>query len=295
MNYQVTHRTKYDYGDPVSVAHHIARITPRSLPGQGCLSHSIEIHPPAALVHERVDYFGNLVRFFSLQQSHDSLTVTARSVVTVEPVEAPELASSVAWAEARRGFLEDEWPADLRAHEFAFPSPLVPKDPELGDYASACFEGDKPFLECVRDLNSRIHADFVYDPRATHVATPLAEVWKERRGVCQDFAHLEIACLRALGIAARYVSGYLETVPPPGKPRLTGADASHAWISVFCPGSGWCDFDPTNDLIPSTRHITVAWGRDFSDVSPLHGVILGGSIQVLKVNVDVAPTAPNVV
>ena len=142
------------------------------------------------------------------------------------------------------------------------------------------------------DLNSRIHRDFTYAPLATTVATPLMEVWEKRRGVCQDFAHLEIACLRSLGIPARYVSGYLETIPPPGQARLVGADASHAWLSFFCPGAGWTDVDPTNNLVPSTRHITLAWGRDFSDVSPIRGVILGGNIQVLKVSVDVAPLEP---
>ncbi len=262
------------------------------MPGQECLSHSIEITPTAALIHDRVDYFGNHVRFFSLQQSHESLVVAALSEVRVEPPARPPLAESISWLEAQQAFTEEDWKLDPHLQEFIYSSPSAPRTAEMAQYAEESFAPDRPLLECVADLTARIHEEFIYDPRATNIATPLEEVWKERRGVCQDFAHLEIACLRSLGIPARYVSGYLETTPPPGKPRLIGADASHAWLSVYCPGRDWCDFDPTNNLVPSSRHITLAWGRDFTDVSPLRGVILGGNVQVLKVSVDVAPAEP---
>jgi transglutaminase-like putative cysteine protease len=289
VKYQLTHSTSYDYGDSVSVSHHVARVTPRSLPLQDCHSHQIEISPSASLLREHVDHFGNRFHFFSLQTPHTAFTLTARSIVEVRPGEIPESGSSPLWSEVKLGFLEENWSEETSVLEFIYASPLVPRSLEMAAYASDSFNDDVPFLECLLALTGRIHADFAYDPRATTVATPLTEVWKTRRGVCQDFAHLELACLRSLGIPARYVSGYVETVPPPGVERLTGADASHAWLSVFCPTIGWIDLDPTNNVIPSTRHIVTAWGRDFSDVSPLRGVILGGSIQVLKVSVDVAP------
>ena len=289
MKYQLTHTTSYDYGDSVSVSHHVARVTPRSLPLQDCHSHQIEISPLASLLQAHVDHFGNRFHFFSLQTPHTAFTLTAKSIVEVHPREIPDRGSSPLWGEVKLGFLEENWSDETSVLEFIYPSPLVPRSLEMAAYASESFHDDSPFLECLLALTARIHADFAYDPRATTVATPLTEVWKTRRGVCQDFAHLQLACLRSLGIPARYVSGYVETVPPPGVERLTGSDASHAWLSVFCPTRGWVDLDPTNNLIPSTRHIVTAWGRDFSDVSPLRGVILGGSVQVLKVSVDVAP------
>jgi transglutaminase-like putative cysteine protease len=177
----------------------------------------------------------------------------------------------------------------LDASEFLYDSPLIKGDDDFADYARPSFPKNRPILEAVLDLTGRLHKDFKFDPKATTIATPLEEVFKNRRGVCQDFAHLEIACLRSLGLPARYVSGYLETDPPPGKPRLTGADASHAWVSFYCHGIGWLDIDPTNNLIPGTRHITVACGRDYSDVSPVRGVILGTGDHKLKVSVDVVP------
>ena len=168
-------------------------------------------------------------------------------------------------------------------------SPFVAVRPAFREYAEPSFLPGRPLLEAVADLNERIYREFKYDPHFTTVATPLDEVLSERRGVCQDFAHLAIACLRSLGLAARYVSGYILTVPPPGRPRLVGADASHAWLSVFVPGLGWADFDPTNDLLPDLQHVTLAWGRDFSDISPLRGVILGGGEQKIDVRVTVEP------
>jgi transglutaminase-like putative cysteine protease len=177
----------------------------------------------------------------------------------------------------------------MAAREFIYPSPKIKSQADFANYATPSFSRDRPVLEAVLHLTDRIHREFKFDPKATSVATPLEDVLKSRRGVCQDFAQLEIGFLRSMGIPARYVSGYLETDPPPGRPKLAGADASHAWISFFCPGTGWIDVDPTNNLLPSHRHITVAWGRDYSDVSPIRGVILGSGEHSLKVAVDVIP------
>ena len=290
MKYNITHITCYDYGAPVSVSHHVARLTPRSLPFQKCHSHELKISPSASVLRKHTDHFGNQFRFFSLQTPHDTLEITSSSLVEVWAGDMPDASITPAWRDVRNDFLEEIWSEDPGFQEFIYPSPFVPKNSEMAGYAAESFHPDQPFLECVLGLTGRIHSDFSYDPRATTVATPITDVWKTRRGVCQDFAHLQIACLRSLGIPARYVSGYIETLPAPGSARLAGADASHAWLSVFCPKFGWVDLDPTNNLIPSTRHITVAWGRDFADVSPVRGVILGGHIQVLKVSVDVVPT-----
>ena len=227
MKYQLTHTTAYDYGDPVSVSHHVARVTPRSLPLQDCHSHQIDISPSASLLREHVDHFGNGFHFFSLQTPHTCFTLTARSMVEVRARENLEPHSTPLWRDVKAGFLEENWSDETSVLEFIYASPLVPRNLEMAAYALESFNDDLPFLECLLALTARIHADFAYDPRATTVATPLAEVWKTRRGVCQDFAHLELACLRSLGIPARYVSGYLETMPPPGAERLTGADASH--------------------------------------------------------------------
>ncbi len=179
--------------------------------------------------------------------------------------------------------------AERDAYSFVFDSPYVPRDEALADYAAPSFPPGRPLLAAVFDLTTRIHREFRYDPRATTVATPMRKVLARRAGVCQDFAHLQLGCLRALGLAARYVSGYLVTEPPPGKARLVGADASHAWLSVFCPAWGWIDCDPTNDQVPGDRHVTLAWGRDYDDVCPVRGIVLGGGRSTLKVSVDVVP------
>jgi transglutaminase-like putative cysteine protease len=182
---------------------------------------------------------------------------------------------------------KDRGPAGLDAYQFCFESSRIRLHRTFGDYARQSLTPARPLREALLDLTERIHRDFQFQSKVTHVGTTVEEVFEKRRGVCQDFAHLEIACLRSLGLAARYISGYLRTIPPSGKPRLVGADASHAWLSVYCPGSGWLDLDPTNNMVAANDHITVAWGRDYSDVSPLHGLILGGGLQALKVAVDV--------
>lgn len=291
MLYDITHRTTYGYGSDVSVSHHLAHLHPRPLPGQQLDDFQLLVEPAPVVSTEHVDYYGNTTTFFSIGSPHDSLTVTARSRVRVTAPALPGFADTIAWQLVRDRCASDVLSPDSEVGEFRFESPNIARRGIFADYAALSFRQDRPLLEAIVDLNARIFQDFTFDPRATSVATPVDEVFKKRRGVCQDFAHLAIACLRSLGLPARYVSGYLETLPPPGKPRLIGADASHAWYSVWCSDHGWIDADPTNNLLPSDRHITVAWGRDFSDVSPLRGVVVGGSGHSPEVSVDVARVA----
>jgi transglutaminase-like putative cysteine protease len=291
MLYDITHRTTYGYGSDVSVSHHLAHLQPRELRSQQVTGFKLSVEPAPVVSSERVDYYGNTTNFFSIGSPHDRLVVTARSRVSVTAPLLPEASRTPAWQQVRDRCASDRLTPDSEMGEFRFDSPNIVRRQILADYTAASFTKDRPLIDAVVDFNARIFRDFKFDPRATTVATPVEEVFKKRRGVCQDFAHLAIACLRSLGLPARYVSGYLETLPPPGKPRLIGADASHAWFSVWCSGFGWIDADPTNNVLPGDRHITVAWGRDFSDVSPLRGLVVGGSGHSLGVSVDVARVA----
>jgi transglutaminase-like putative cysteine protease len=287
--YRVRHRTTYDYEDPVSVSHHVVRLTPRSLSAQTCWESYVAIIPTPPVTTAHFDYFGNSLTFFTLQEPHDCLIVEAKSNLEVNAASLPDFAASPPW-EAVRESLDGAAAEDvLSAWQFVFDSRRIRSNPELADYARDSFPAGRPLLAAILDLTRRIHQDFRFDKEATEVATPVQTFFEKRRGVCQDFAHLQIACLRSLGLPARYVSGYLRTMPPPGRPRLVGADASHAWCSAWCPGSGWVDFDPTNNCVPSDGHITVAWGRDYSDVSPVYGVLLGGARHKMHVEVDVMP------
>jgi transglutaminase-like putative cysteine protease len=238
---------------------------------------------------ERIDYFGNCAVWLSFQKPHTELTITARSEVQVELGLQPDVAQSSSWEQIRQTLLTASSPQTLAARQFSFDSPYIRHSPELADYAQASFPAGRPFLQCAMDLTERIHSDFEFLPGSTTVGTPVLDVLHNRRGVCQDFAHLQIGCLRSLGLPARYVSGYIATTPPAGQPRLTGADASHAWVSVFEPDFGWIDFDPTNGLMPTDSHITVAWARDYDDLGPVKGILIGGRRQRLAVSVDVAP------
>lgn len=282
VQYEVVHTTKYDYSQSVAVSHHLARLNPRALPHQQPLQHDLQIDPAPAAMTTHTDYFGNSVTFFAMQGAHKRLTVRARSRVALQATTLPSPSDTPPWET-----VADRTALPLEALEFLFDAALIPPSADLIAYARAAFPPGRPLLEAVLELTRRIHEEFAFDPTATTVKTPLDEVFTSRRGVCQDFARLEIACLRSLGLPARYVSGYLETVPPPGRARLLGADASHAWLAVYCPEAGWIHVDPTNNLLPSGTHITVAWGRDYNDVSPIHGVILGGGTHTLRVNVDV--------
>jgi transglutaminase-like putative cysteine protease len=289
MIYRVCHKTTYDYEDAVSVSHHLVRLTPRNLPGQVCRVTEISIVPVPAVTSTHNDYFGNIQTFFTLQEPHNSLIVEASSELEVHANKEPDFSASPPWETVVESLRDDHSDQGLDAYQFVFGSQRVSASRELADYARKAFTPKRPLLEASRELMREIHEDFTFDAKATEVTTPVQSFFKNRRGVCQDFAHLQIACMRSLGLPARYISGYLRTLPPPGQPRLVGADASHTWCSVWAPAAGWVDFDPTNNCLPTDGHITVAWGRDYSDVSPIHGVLLGGAKHTLEVGVDVVP------
>ena len=291
MNYRVSHTTKYCYAEPASVCHNELRLVPRDRPGQTTLRAQLLVEPTPSTLRSDVDYFGNAVTFLTLQEPHAELTITAMSHVDVGPVPVPDSRTSSAWDVVVERVRAADAPDLLAAAEFVFESPQVHLDDALRAFAAPSFPAGRPLVEAVLDLTHRIHAEFAYDPEATTVATPVATVLAERRGVCQDFAHLEIGCLRALGLAARYVSGYIQTLPRDAPERLVGADASHAWLAVYVPDHGWVDLDPTNDQVPSGRHVTLAWGRDYGDVAPIKGVVLGGGEHTMHVAVDVTPLA----
>ena len=287
MNYSITHRTLYEYAAPVTVSHHVTRLEPRALNTQECEDFSLTIFPEPTLRKSRPDYFGNRLCFFAIQEIHSRLEIVTHSRVTVTARRLPAAGTTVAWEQVVNLFRDPVSPEVVEPYQFVFDSPQVRASFELADYALASFAPETPLLVGAADLTRRIFEDFKYDPKATTVATPLEEVWLKRRGVCQDFAHLGIACLRSLGLPARYVSGYLRTRPAEGQPRLVGADASHAWFRIFCPGVGWVDFDPTNNVQPGEEHILLAYGRDFDDVSPVAGILTGGGAHDVKVSVDV--------
>lgn len=287
MNYAITHRTTYEYAAPVAVSHHVARLEPRQTTAQTPGTFSLKISPQPVVRKARADYFGNHLCFFSVQETHRRLDIVASSKVEVRHQEPSPPDQSPSWEEVGNLFRDPVAPEVIAPYQFVFDSPHVRALRELSDYARESFGRGAPLLAGALDLTRRIFEDFKYDSKATTIVTPLEEVLEKRRGVCQDFAHLSIACLRSLGLPARYVSGYLRTRPPEGKERLVGADASHAWFSVFCPRNGWKDFDPTNNLQVSEEHITVAFGRDFSDVSPVAGILTGGGQHEVKVSVDV--------
>jgi transglutaminase-like putative cysteine protease len=291
MLYQITHTTTYEYSAAVTLCQNLAHLTPRETPHQHCRRTTLLIQPEPAVLGSREDYFGNQLTFFSVQEPHRKMTVTASHLVEVTPQAMPDAQQSPAWESVRERLRVNRDAATLTAYQFTFPSPHVPHVGELADYARSSFAVGRPLFDAVLDLTQQIHRDFQYDAASTTVATPVQEVFRHRRGVCQDFSHLQLACLRSLGLAARYVSGYLRTTPPAGQPHLVGADATHAWVSVFCPDVGWLDVDPTNNLQPFDKHLVLAWGRDFGDVSPVKGVILGGDQHSVKVAVDVAEVA----
>jgi transglutaminase-like putative cysteine protease len=289
MTYRIVHKTTYKYKQPVSFGTHVAYLIPRSQPHHDCMSHELIVTPVPTSLRERRDYFGNAFAFFTIQALHEELNVEAHSRVVVDGPPAAWPQRSPAWDDVVHSLPSDHSEAGFDAYQFVFDSPRVSPRSEFATYASPSFPPGRSLTEALLDLTARIHRDFHFDSKATTVRTGPEEVLRSRRGVCQDFAHLQVACLRSLGLAARYVSGYIRTYPPAGRPRLIGADASHAWVSVYCPGTGWLDVDPTNNLIPSENHVTLAWGRDYGDVSPLRGVILGGRDHELEVGVDMEP------
>ncbi len=283
MFYRAVHTTEYTYAEPVSHCQSEAWLTPRRSLRQTAIESNISVHPAPASMRTRLDYFGNSVTRFEVLEPHDKLVVTASSVVEVEP-RPLTIEFSPPWEEARAMLAAVETEETLAAFELCCESPFVALGPELAAYAGESFTPGKPLLTAVRDLMERIHREFKYEPKSTSIDTTVIEVMRQRRGVCQDFAHVMIGTLRSLGLAARYVSGYLRSGA-----NYQGAEASHAWVSVFVPGSGWVDFDPTNNVIPSDGHLTLAFGRDYGDVTPLKGVTLGGGEHTVNVEVRVRP------
>jgi transglutaminase-like putative cysteine protease len=290
--YDISHVSTFDYAQPVSVSHQLLRLQPRETERQHVTRTAIAIEPEPATRERRRDYFQNEVTYITVQEPHARLVVRASSTVEVERVQAPFLDFGPSWEEVARELRAPREAQALAASQFCYRSPFVQMDEGVFRYAITSFTPGARLVPALLELTARIHADFRYEGGVTDVWTPVAEVLRRRRGVCQDFAHLEIACLRSLGLAARYVSGYLLTKPPAGKERLIGADASHAWIAAWVPHIGWVDVDPTNNVLPSDEHISLAWGRDYGDVSPTNGVIVGGGAHTVAVAVEVAQIEP---
>ena len=282
MRYRATHTTRYRYDATVSQCQSEVRLTPRALPWQALIESRIQATPGAASTEAHKDYFGNDVTTFTILESHDRFAIVATSVVDVQPRPAP--AGDTPWEAVRDELAAHARPDTLEAFEYVFDSPFVAAAAELAAYARPSFPPGRGLLEAVADLSHRIHAEFTYQPNATNIDTPLLDALKARRGVCQDFSHVMIGALRSLHLPARYVSGYLRSGA-----EYQGAEASHAWVSVYLPGTGWIDVDPTNDMRPNTGHVTLGWGRDYGDVTPVKGIALGGGQQLVEVEVRVEP------
>ncbi|MBG9377385.1 transglutaminase family protein [Panacibacter sp. DH6] len=288
MQYQVTHTTEYEYHQPVSICHNVAKLFLRDTSDQSCRKTLIKISPEPEIKNEYTDFFGNKTLYFAIQHEHKHLRVTVTSIIDKKPGvnNAPELFTNTAWEEVQQQ-IATNGEADFSARQYVAETAITQASEQIRAYSLQSFTPGRSMLAAAKELMQRIHTDFQFVPGFTTVATPLDVVMKERKGVCQDFAHLAIACIRAVGLPARYVSGYLETLPPPGKEKLTGVDASHAWFAVYMPNQGWLDFDPTNNMIPAAQHITIGWGRDYADITPLKGVILSSGPHRLHVSVDV--------
>ncbi|MDZ8117685.1 transglutaminase family protein [Pontiella agarivorans] len=288
MMYHLRHRTTFEYSNPVTFVYNVLRLKPRTLPWQQIRSSKLTIFPEPAVLAERTDYFGNTVTFCNIEMKHDSMQILMESTVEVQPRPTSTL-KGVAWDTVRERLRGATSPEGLDAFQFCFDSEAVSRLAESEDYCRpSCKPGASAHAVAI-DLMARIHTDFIFDPTATTVSTPVEDVLKNRRGVCQDFAHLMISCLRSVGIPTRYNSGYIQTAPPPGQPRLEGADASHAWVGVYCPVNGWLDLDPTNNQIADDQFITIGWGRDYQDISPVSGVMLGGGRHQVRAEVDMIP------
>lgn len=294
LRYHVRHDTHYQYLHPVSESRHLLRLTPRALPWQQTLDHHLEIFPSPDARHGYQDAFGNLVTSVQYLTDHNELRVSSECWVDLGTRPAPRSEHAAqSWESVRnqlRYHASKARPRDeLEATAFRFASPLVPLGREFVDYGMVSFRTCRTLMHGCQDLMERIHRDFTFDPTATDISTPVARVMRQRRGVCQDFAQVMLACLRSLGLAARYISGYLLTNPPEGQERLIGADATHAWVGVFLPGYGWMEYDPTNGVQAGDAHIVLGWGRDFQDTTPMRGVLLGGGDHQLDIAVTVVP------
>jgi transglutaminase-like putative cysteine protease len=289
--YRLEHRTTYRYSEPVTLSHQQLHLTPRHLAYQRSRTHEVTITPAPTYRRERTDAFGNPVTEIAIESAHSRLEIVGRSNVEVGPREVPEADKTTAWETVREALAyRAGWRPGfeaLEATQFLFESPHARVKRDLRAYASDCFTPGRPVLDAAQALMDKIHTEFKFDSDATTTTTPVMTLFKQKRGVCQDFTHFMISCLRSTGLAARYVSGYLVTQSAPAKQRPVGAEASHAWVALFVPGNGWIELDPTNNVLPSWEHIILGWGRDFSDVTPLRGVINGGGEQTLTVKVVV--------
>ncbi len=291
MKYTISHTTTYRYADAASLSHNELYLTPRNTPFQQCTNNKIQLTPSPSAFSQRKDYYGNTVTSTTIQIPHTTLAVAAVSELiltpprTISPEKTPpwDQVKTLIWHPQKNPAILE----DLEAFQFLFPSPMIPVDELFAEWAKDLFLPGRPILEAALALTAKIYTEFAYDPQATTSTTSVETAFDIKRGVCQDFAHVEIACLRSLGLPARYVSGYLHTLPPPGKPKLVGTDASHAWLAIYIPGTGWVDLDPTNNVIPTDQHLTLTWGRDYSDVTPVKGTVLGGGQHQLSVAVDV--------
>tara|TARA_R110002167_G_scaffold58959_7_gene166972 strand:- start:3104 stop:3982 length:879 start_codon:yes stop_codon:yes gene_type:complete len=290
MRYKVTHSTKYKYAARVTHCYNLANLIPKNTSRQKCLSSKIIVLPQAIHTNKRTDYFGNQSYHFEIQTAHTELLIKSESQIDIQETSTDlNLDLGMSYADALNYYHRAPSFDVIKAKEFIMDSPMIKTSEALADYARPSFSLSRPLNSCVAELTKRIFEDFTYTPGFTTIATPLSEVLEHKRGVCQDFAHLEIACLRAMGIPAKYVSGYMETLPPPGQEKLVGADATHAWIAYFSPEEGWIEFDPTNDVRASNKHIVTAEGRDYYDVTPVKGVIFGGGKRpILEISVDVS-------
>jgi transglutaminase-like putative cysteine protease len=288
MDYSVRHRTTYRYAQEVSYSHHLVHLAPRETATQHVRAFDLLVSPDSAQRTQRTDYFDNSTEWLALNEPHTVMEIVAESRVSVFDPPAHDAQASEPWKKVHAQLESSDLSTD-HIVQYIFDSAQTIFTAELADYAAQSFTPGRPILAGAKDLMSRIHRDFRYDSTVTDVTTPVDRVFEMRAGVCQDFAHVAIAALRSLGLAARYVSGYLLTRPPPGKQRLIGADASHAWYSVWAPPYGWVDFDPTNNVVPGEGYITVAWGRDYGDVAPINGIVTGGGDHLIEVGVDVIP------
>lgn len=294
MIYEISHRTEYRYQSTVTQSQHLIHLAPRTVEGQRVQRHSLLIEPAPSWRHDFTDYFGNPASVLGIDDEHGELVMHARTTIEVMPRPPIDLTVGTRWEDVRIRLAAQRNEIDLDAAQYALPSPATRTAHDIIEFARPSFPPGRPVVAAAWDLTSRIFTDFTFDSQATDVSTPVSEVLRQRRGVCQDFAHLALACLRAFRVPSRYVSGYLLTRPPAGQPKLQGADASHAWLSIWTPEAGWLDFDPTNRLMPSGDHIAFAYGREYGDISPISGVLLGGGNHAVDVSVDVtpAPAAP---
>jgi len=293
MRYRINHTTSYSYSEPASLSQNELYLQPKQTTWQHVEKWQLTISPEPNYLRQREDYFGNTLQLFMIQHPHDKLVIAATSIVDTTTPITPAADTTPGWENVAQRLHQHASITDLQASQYRHASPLTMITPEIENYARLSFPPHHPILLGAIHLMGRIFHEFSYDKNATTIDTPVDRVLTEKKGVCQDFSHLMISCLRSLGLAARYVSGYLETQPPPGKQKLEGADASHAWLSVYIPDTGWVDLDPTNNLIPGKQHITLAWGRDYGDVTPVKGVVMGGGLHTMSVTVDVSPVKAN--